>query len=284
MKELPAAGRPPSASKWRVKYDGVCSNCGIQLRAGAVAVYERSTRSIHCVQCPAEAAASRPLEGSKPIDTGVAGASALREYERRKASREVRVKGRLGDRLGGIVLAVTSEPRSTRAWATGAHGEEKLAKALAGMDELRVLHDRRVRATKGNIDHIVVAPAGIFVVDAKKYEGLIEIRNRGGFFKSDYRLYVGRRDCAELADKLGWQVAAVETALREGGVDPLPPLTPVLCFVDGEWPLISPPDTFRGVRLEGTRSIRKLLTVPVALDASAIDHLAQILARRLPAK
>ena len=26
-------------------------------------------------------------------------------------------------------------------------------------------------------------------------------------------------------------------AAGEGGVDPLPPITPVLCFVDGDWPL-----------------------------------------------
>lgn len=29
---------------WRVKYDGVCSRCGVALRAGEVAVYERATR------------------------------------------------------------------------------------------------------------------------------------------------------------------------------------------------------------------------------------------------
>jgi len=34
----------------------------------------------------------------------------------------------------------------------------------------------------------------------------------------------------------------------------------VLCFVDGDWPLFRPPSSFRGVRLEGSRSIRSLLT------------------------
>jgi hypothetical protein len=87
-----------------------------------------------------------------------------------------------------------------------------------------------------------------------------------------------------LADGLGWQVDAVASALRRGGVDPLPPLTPVLCFVDGEWPLLRPPSSFRGVRLEGTRSIRTLLTAPEVLEAPSIGRLAEILATGLAPK
>jgi hypothetical protein len=34
--------------------------------------------------------------------------------------------------------------------------------------------------SRGNIDHVVVAPAGVFVVDAKRYERLIEIRCEPG--------------------------------------------------------------------------------------------------------
>jgi hypothetical protein len=73
---------------WRVKYDGECSRCGIVLRAGEVAVYERPTRSIHCVVCPSEATSPEP----EPTDAGVAGASARREYERRKMAREDRIR------------------------------------------------------------------------------------------------------------------------------------------------------------------------------------------------
>jgi hypothetical protein len=124
----------------------------------------------------------------------------------------------------------------------------------------------------------VIAPAGVFVVDAKHYQGRIEIRNRGWFLRPDERLYVGRRDCSDLADKMGWQVAAVEKALRGAGLDPLPPISPVLCFVDGDWPMIAPPDVFRGVRLEGARSLRKRLVGGV-LDETAIARLVQILGR-----
>lgn len=243
-------------------------------------MYERPTHSIRCVVCPAAA----EVRGEDPaFDSGVAGASARREYERRKANRETTIRGRFG-RFGGAVLALTDDPQSTRAWATGAHGEEKLAKALEGIEGLRALHDRRVPGGRANIDHIVVAPAGVFVVDAKHYKGRIEIRNRGWFLRPDHRLYVGRRDCSALATGLGWQVEAVATALSTAGFDPLPPVTPVLCFVDGEWPLFSPPDVYAGVRLESIKSIRKLLVAVGPLDQPSIDRLAGLLAAALPAK
>lgn len=273
--DQPAARRP-----WRVKFDGVCSRCAAALPRGTVAVWERSTRTMHCVECPGRT--DEP--NARPLDVGIAGASARREYERRMAKRDSANRSRFGNRLGGFVTAVTSEPQSSRAWATGARGEERLATALAGLDGVQLLHDRRIPGTRGNIDHVVVGPAGVFVVDAKAYKGLIQIRNRGWFFKPDYRLYVGRRDCSQLALDLGWQVKAVEIALASANVDPMPPINPVLCFVDGEWPLLSPPNAFLGVHLEGTRSLRKLVTAEQHLDALAIEQVTVLLATALPSK
>jgi hypothetical protein len=182
------------------------------------------------------------------------------------------------------VKAVSTEPQSTRAWATGAWGEEKLAEALAGIAGLRVLHDRRVPGTRGNIDHIAVAPAGVFVVDAKAYEGLIEIRNYGWFFRPDWRLTVGRRDKSKLATNMGWQVEAVRAALEAAGIGPLPPITAVLCFVDGRWPFFRPPDEHAGVRLESERSIRDLFTASEVLDEAGIERVTRTLAQALPPK
>ena len=135
---------------------------------------------------------------------------------------------------------VSVEPQSTRAWAVGAAGEEKLAAELDKVAGLRMLHDRRVPGTRGNIDHIVIAPAGVFVVDAKNYQGRIEIRDYGSFFRTDDRLTIGGRDCSAMADKMGWQVDAVTAAMTANGVDSLPPVTPVLCFLSVEWPSSEP--------------------------------------------
>jgi hypothetical protein len=144
------------------------------------------------------------------------------------------------------------------------------------------LHDRCVPGTRGNIDHLLMAPAGLFVVDAKNYKGRLRVRDKGGLFRSDERLYVGGRDCSHLADNMAWQVKAVETLLAS--VEVMMPVTPVLCFIDVEWPILFGPDAFRGVRLVDRAALRKLITRTPALDAAAIDKLARILASGFPAK
>ena len=259
----------PQPAAWHVRFDGPCSRCGRVLHAGDVGLLRRATGTIRCVECPTE----------PEIEFGSAGRSAQQKHDRLAVRREEGIKARLGSRLGRIVLAVTDEPQSTRAWAQGARGEAKLAQALTGFV---MLHDRRVPKSRANIDHVVIAPAGVFVVDAKLHKGIIRIRDRGSLIRRDNRLYVGSRDCSVLADGMTRQVAAVEIALLGAGTDPLPPIVPVLCFVDGEWPLLSPPSEFRGVRLESPRSIRKILVAPAALDEAAIDRLTRVIAVALP--
>jgi hypothetical protein len=215
---------------------------------------------------------------------GEAGASAQREYDRRSSARKAKVRAALGNVLGGVVLALSDEPQSTRAWQRGALGERTLAIALEGVPGLKLLNDRRVLHTRGNIDHILVAPGGVFVVDAKLYKGLINVRDVGPLFKADLRLFVGRRDCSQLAPNMAWQVEAVQRALSVAGFDPLPLVRPVLCFVDGEWPIFSSPSEYKGVRLEGKRSIRKLVSERRILDSVAIDRIYNALAVAFPPK
>ena len=280
LRLMGTAARHPELRRLRLRYPGTCVVCGAPLAKGTEALYQRANGSVRCLACPA---GQTEVPGILAA-TGVAGRSAEHEHERRRATREARVKARLGDRLGRVVLAVTGEPLSTRAWRVGAQGEITLAAALAAVPDIRLLHDRRVAGTRGNIDHLVVGPAGVFVVDAKHYVGLIRIRDRGGLFHTDERLYIGRRDCSELADHMAWQVEAVERALLAADLDIVPRVVAVLCFVDGEWPLFRRPAVFRGVRLEGTKSIVRLVTDGRLLAAAAIDNLAGILAAALPAK
>ncbi len=264
--------------KLRLRYAGKCVVCGVALPQGTQAMYHAASKMVRCIECPGE----RNAAATAPVDIGIAGASAWRVYERRAAKREARVKDTFGRRLGGVLLAITDEPQSTRAWARGAYGEQELADALAGLPDVVVLNDRRVPGTHGNIDHLVIAPAGVFVVDAKAHKGSLRIRDKGGFFRTDERLYVGGRDRSRLAEEMGWQVEAVETLLVSVGFTM--PVTPVLCFVNAEWPLFFAPDSFRGVRLEWPRSLRRLTTATRALDAVSIEKLARILAAGFPAK
>jgi hypothetical protein len=85
-----------------------------------------------------------------------------------------------------------------------------------------------------------------------------------------------------MADKMGWQVEAVAAALADA--DPMPPVTPVLCFLEADWPLLGAPNEFRGVRVESHRSLKRLLVAKTVLDGIQISELAKVLTVALPAK
>jgi hypothetical protein len=243
--------------------------------------WDRSSKSIHCIECPTD-----PLVAEEePIGEGVAGASARREYERRAAKRDAAIAETWGrGRLGRLVHAVTTEPQSTRAWETGAWGEEALAAELATSKDY------------GPSTIVVfVAPAGTSTTSSsprrgsssstrRATRGTIRIRDRGWSLRHDYRLYVGRRDRSKLAEGMGWQVEAVQQALLDAGEDQLPPVVPVLCFVNGDWPFFRAPEEFDGVRLESELSIKNLVTRSDELPAVEIDRLTAILATALPSK
>lgn len=241
------------------------------------AVWNPVSKTIRCLECPPSSAQTTGL-----LIDGVAGSSARREHERRTVKRDSETRTKWGNRLGGLILKVSDEPQSTRAWSVGAAGEETLARELEGVDGIRILHDRRIPGSRANIDHIVLSSAGVFVVDAKNYRGLIRVQDRGLFWREDLRLLVGGRDRSALADGLIGQVDAVARALVDAGEGPLPRITPVLCFVDGEWPLLRRPREFRGVQLVDERSISSLLAASEALEPQVIDRLGRVLAERLP--
>jgi hypothetical protein len=264
----------------RLRFAGICAGCGRPLEQGTEALHNPALKNVWCFECRGPAKVLLPTVEPGPIQAGVAGKSAQREYERRVAKREAKVKERFGNRLGGVVLAITDDPQSTKAWAQGAKGEQKVAESLAKVPGIIVLHDRAVAMSLANVDHIVIAPAGVFVVDAKKYNGEVRVRDRGGLFKTDLRLYVGSHDCSALADAMGWQVREVLGAMV--ALELQLPLTPVLCFADATWPLLFPPSEFRGVRLESPRSLSKLIVKSQALSASDIESIGRALSTAFP--
>lgn len=153
--------------RMRLRYADTCRVCGIELPAKVEAIYERSSKTVRCLahEAPEPQAPATP-------DAGTPGSSARREFDRRKAARERRSRAK-HPKLGGLILALSDEPQSTVAWNTGARGEKRLGDRLnaAASGACRVLHDRRVPGSRANIDHIAVAPLGIYVIDAKRYKG-----------------------------------------------------------------------------------------------------------------
>lgn len=265
--------------RMKLRYEGTCRVCGAFLPAGDQAIYERPTRTVRCVDCPAPVAEPTTIvdELPAPVESGVAGASARREHERRKARDEERLRAKWG-RLGGIAVAFSDEPQSTRAWQQGAVGEEALGARLDGLigDSISVLHDRRIPRTRANIDHLVVTPGGVWVVDAKRYKDQRpELRVEGGIIRPRVeKLMVGRRDRTRLVDGVLHQVDLVRAE-----VDSVP-VTGALCFIDADWPLLGGAFATRGVHVVWPKQLTKLLGDAVgAVDVPAV---ARLLGERFP--
>jgi hypothetical protein len=230
---------------------------------------------------------ARKPEHLESFDRGTAGASARRRYEQLRAAREQRVRKRLGP-LGGLALAVTSEPQSISAWERGSAGERRLGKHLESLHDgtsVIVLHDRRIPGSRANIDHIAITCSGeIWVIDAKKYTGKVRRINKGWRWRKDLRLMVGSRDCTPLVHAMAKQVDAIRSALgialtSEFGVV----VRPALCFVDAERSLLAKPFEIDGVWVGWRRALDRPLRAPGGLGPVQLSVLAERLAMALPA-
>ena len=279
-----------------LRYPGTCRGCGAPLEAGTRAWWDASAKQINCFAC----LPGGPLPVDPPVDPvasevwigdrGTPGASARAERQRRSAKREDRVRTN-HPRVGGFLLAVSDDPRSTRVWDRGAVGEEKVGAHLerARVKGIEVLHDRRIRGSRANIDHLVIAPTGVWVVDAKRYlDKKIERRDVGGLFKTDLRLFVGGRDQTKLVTAVHKQTAPVVEALRTAGHHQVP-VRGVLCFVDVKTVWLAKPFRVDGVLV----TWRKHLVTPMLaaspgvaaagrLDDAQRGEIARLLADRFP--
>ena len=145
-----------------------------------------------------------------------------------------------------------------------------------------VLDDRKVPATRGHIDHIVVAPSGVWVVAANEFDGRVERRDVGGWFKMDERLYVAGKDRTNLVDSIDRQVIAVENVLAKEGLD-LIPVHAALCFVNSEWGWFAKPFSLNGVWVTWAEKLTELVMDWNAIPNAELDRLARVVGANLPA-
>lgn len=182
--------RGSDEKRMRLRYPGSCRVCGVELPARAEAIYEPTSKSVRCVghdvtteEEPLHVGAVDDLV-PEVVQSGTAGTSARREFERRRVRREERNRAK-HPRLRGLILAVSEEPQSTTAWDVGALGEERLGSGLDRLtsDVVRLLHDRRIPRSRVNIDHIAVTATGVYVIDAKRYRGRPHLKIEGGVLR-----------------------------------------------------------------------------------------------------
>jgi Nuclease-related domain len=265
-----------SLRRLRLRFPATCSVCGIAISSGTEAFWSREAKAATCLACG-------PVD--REIDAGVAGASAAAEAEDRLQHRVEQVRRRYGDHAAEVAEQIGAGELSIASWRKGSNGEFRLAAFIEREvgDGVFALHDRLIPGTRRNIDHIFVAPSGVWVVDAKSYKGKVVKRDVGPFWRRENEVYVGGRDRSHLAAGAESQVEAVLAALRP---DPAAKGTDVhaaICFVDSDWGVLDSPFKVGTVWVLYPGALRKRLKKDGALSRPLMERIAQRLALSLPA-
>src|SRR3954454_921903 len=187
----------------RLRYTGTCG-CGQVVPAGAQAGWDAVAKQVVCNEW-LKIPDATPAPIDVPVDPGRAGASLQQEYERRRAKRQDRIRA-AHPRLGGVILALTEEPASTRAFKIGAAGERKAVEPLRTRSgpAVLLLTNRLLGPGRrdGDIDVLAITPSGVYVADIKYYKDkTVEVRRTGGLFsRVKEELIIGGRDKTSLLD------------------------------------------------------------------------------------
>jgi hypothetical protein len=172
----------------------------------------------------------------------------------------------------GIIRTVTAlvvTPANIRAWRIGSVGESRIGARLEELESegFRVFHDRRRPGGRDNIDHFVIGPPGLVVIETKHYSGPVRVRRR--------ELYVGGRRKTEFVDQVKRQLASLESTLGVSNA------VGIICVVDGEFPWFGS-GRIDDIELVSERGLLKVIrAMPPALAPDAVDRLARLAATTL---
>ena len=189
-----------------------------------------------------------------------------------------RAPQRIDDEPGIVTAALTIAPAAT----TGIDALTAELEAGLGHDTF-VLHGRTVPNTRGDVDHVIVAPSGVWLVDTKSYWGLVEKRDAGNWRTVDHRLFVNGRDQTNLVDDLAWQATGVRALLDALGLGDVP-VHPVLLFIGSAGRWFAKPIDIDGVRAMWTTKLLESVAVPGPLDDTTCRTIATELCAQLPTR
>jgi hypothetical protein len=130
---------------------------------------------------------------------------------------------RLGPVVGGLAATAVGwglrfrPSPDARAWRRGAAGERRTARLLGPLQGQGwvVLHDLAVDESRANIDHLVIGPGGVFVIDSKQYRGRLQLDPSG-------RLWHGRYPLAPSLQAVSFEADQAAQVLPDPGVVVLP--------------------------------------------------------------
>ncbi len=247
-----------------------CAACSRDLPVWMEAWYDAEAKSVMCVDCHHSSTeeAKHPVAcppTPPPIEVGAAG----------RAWRDARV-ARTWGRLAPVVQFVSDEPEQR------GDEEHRLAQRLERqlVGDAILLHSRQVPGTRGNIDHLVIAPSGVWVVDADNRSGKVERREVGSRRAGDPRLFVDGRNRTRLVDGTNRQANAVRNTLLSAGFDQVP-VHPTLLFTNSEWAWFARPLEIRGVQVMWPKKLCELASEPGPLRRADVETIAGRLNSRL---
>ena len=130
---------------------------------------------------------------------------------------------RLGLVVGGLAAVAAGWGLRFRpspdavAWRRGAAGERRTARLLGPLERhgWAVLHDLAVPGSRANLDHLVIGPGGVFVIDSKQYRGRLQLDPSG-------RLWHGRYPLAPTLRAVSFEADQAAQVLPDPGVAVVP--------------------------------------------------------------
>ena len=125
--------------------------------------------------------------------------------------------------------------QDARKWERGAQGERQIASVLAGLPaDYVVFHDLQLPDSKANVDHLVIAPHGVYAIDTKNFSNPVT-RGRG---RGADKLWTGRQPIR--FDACKWEASTTAALI---GVD----VTAMMCIIARSLP--EPVFDFDGVSI-----------------------------------
>ncbi|MFC8502489.1 nuclease-related domain-containing protein [Pedococcus sp. NPDC057267] len=162
-------------------------------------------------------------------------------------------------------LGSQGDPNAAK-WAAGADGERRVADELVNLREAwTVLHDRLIRPgrSESNLDHVVVGPGGLFLIDAKNWSGDVTAWD-GGLYQ-----HLGQGGQRTSQSKHA-EVLKVHGMASYMSVETGLPTTPVICLAGPSQKKFGEPQFIKGVWVVPISALVSWLeSRPVVLDREA---------------
>jgi hypothetical protein len=234
-----------------LRYGGICDSCGTKIEVRATGWHNPDLKKVRCVAC-----------------------GTLAEDEAANETREM-----TPDPIGGSAALREARSRRDHKWVKGAAGEYLMDQSLHNRlsQDAVILTDRRVPGTKANIDHLVVASSGVWIIDTKNWKGRIEYK-APSTFSTNTRLFVDGKDRTVIVEAMYAMVIPVAQAIDDRSV----PVNSALVFMDGDWApaalprlLMNRPYQHLSVWITPPKILTKMINEAGPLEARAIQALGK---------